>query len=58
MSTNNFELQVPDSKKLMLATGRANPQLAEKIAAKLGIGLSPVITKTFTNGEVYCRVEE
>jgi ribose-phosphate pyrophosphokinase len=53
---NDFQL---DSKKrLMLVSGRANPELAAKIASKLGVDLSPVTTKTFSNGEVYCRYEE
>ncbi|MHB1568182.1 MAG: ribose-phosphate diphosphokinase [Solirubrobacteraceae bacterium] len=45
-------------KRLMLVTGRANPELAYKIADKLGVGLSASHTKTFANGEVYCRYEE
>jgi ribose-phosphate pyrophosphokinase len=45
-------------KRLMVTTGRANPPLAAKIADKLGVALSPVITKTFPNGEVYCRFED
>jgi ribose-phosphate pyrophosphokinase len=45
-------------KRLMLVAGRANPELAAKIADKLGVGLSDANTKTFANGEVYCRYEE
>jgi ribose-phosphate pyrophosphokinase len=45
-------------KRLMLVTGRANPALAAKIADKLGVELSEVNTKTFDNGEVYCRYGE
>src|ERR1700742_2031003 len=45
-------------KRLMLVTGRANPELAAKIADKLGVALSNANTKTFANGEVYCRFEE
>ncbi|HLH64601.1 MAG TPA: ribose-phosphate diphosphokinase, partial [Solirubrobacteraceae bacterium] len=45
-------------KRLMLVTGRANPELAHRIADKLGVGLSSANTKTFANGEVYCRYEE
>ena len=44
-------------KRLMLVTGRANPELAAKIAAKLGVDLAPITLKTFANGEVYCRFE-
>ena len=42
----------------MLFGGRANPELAAKIADKLGVELGPVTLKTFSNGEVYCRYEE
>ena len=42
----------------MLFSGRANPELAAKIADKLGVDLGAVTLKTFTNGEVYCRYEE
>jgi ribose-phosphate pyrophosphokinase len=45
-------------KKLMLFSGRANPELAADIAGKLGIELGAVTLKTFSAGEVYCRYEE
>jgi ribose-phosphate pyrophosphokinase len=45
-------------KQLMLFSGRANPALATKIAASLGVELGPIALKTFSNGEVYCRFEE
>src|ERR1700742_4458803 len=51
-------LRRENDKRLMLVTGRANPELAAKIADKLGVELSTAHTKTFTNGEVYCRYEE
>ncbi|MGH2920361.1 MAG: ribose-phosphate diphosphokinase [Solirubrobacteraceae bacterium] len=42
----------------MLFTGRANPELAMKIADKLGVAPGPITLKTFSNGEVYCRYDE
>src|SRR3954453_2637965 len=51
-------LQLGYDKKLMLFTGRANPELGAKIADKLGIALGPITLKTFSNGEVYCRYDE
>ncbi len=45
-------------KNLMLFAGRANPQLASRIAGKLGIDPGPLTLKTFTNGEVYCKYGE
>jgi ribose-phosphate pyrophosphokinase len=51
-------LELGYDKKLMLFSGRANPDLAAKIAANLGISRGPVTLRTFTNGEVYCRYGE
>jgi ribose-phosphate pyrophosphokinase len=45
-------------KRLMLVTGRANPELGARIADKLGVELSNVNAKTFANTEVYCRFQE
>lgn len=42
-------------KRLMLFAGRANPALASAIAGQLGVELGPVILKTFSNDEMYCR---
>jgi ribose-phosphate pyrophosphokinase len=52
------ELRYEYAKRLMLVSGRSNRALAAKIADKLGVGLGGVTTKTFANGEVYCRYEE
>jgi ribose-phosphate pyrophosphokinase len=51
-------LPIDYDKRLMLFSGRANPELAGRIAGKLGVDLGPVTLKTFSNGEVYCRYEE
>src|SRR5947208_10520166 len=51
-------LPIDYDKRMMLFSGRANPQLGANIAAKLGVELGPVTLKTFSNGEVYCRFEE
>ncbi|MDP9401071.1 MAG: ribose-phosphate pyrophosphokinase [Actinomycetota bacterium] len=51
-------LDIGYDKRLMLFSGRANRELAGKIAANLGVELGPVTLKTFSNGEVYCRYEE
>ena len=51
-------LDISYDKRLMVFGGRAHPELAAKIASKLGIGLGPVTLKTFSNGEVYCRYDE
>jgi ribose-phosphate pyrophosphokinase len=51
-------LPIDYDKRLMLFSGRANPELASRIAEKLGVDLGPVTLKTFSNGEVYCRYDE
>src|SRR6478752_8976044 len=51
-------LPIDYNKRLMLFSGRANPQLAVDIAEKLDVDLGGVTLKTFSNGEVYCRYEE
>ncbi|HEX6387832.1 MAG TPA: ribose-phosphate pyrophosphokinase-like domain-containing protein, partial [Solirubrobacteraceae bacterium] len=51
-------LPIEYDKQLMLFSGRANPELAAKIADKLGLDLGPITLKKFSNGEVYCRYEE
>ena len=52
------EMVLDYDKRLMLVSGRANPDLAGKIAARLGVQLGGMTLKTFANGEVYCRFEE
>ncbi len=52
------DMRSGNTKRLMLVSGRANRALAGRIAAKLGVELSPVVSKTFANGEVYSRFEE
>src|SRR5262249_32600434 len=56
--SSRASLPIDYSKRLMLFSGRAHPQLALDIAGKLGVDLGPVTLETFSNGEVYCRYEE
>jgi ribose-phosphate pyrophosphokinase len=51
-------LRLGHGKQLMLFSGRANPALANAIGQRLGVGLCPITLRTFSNGEVYCRIEE
>ena len=46
------------SKRLMLFAGRSHPELAGRIAGKLGIQVGDVSLRTFASGETYCRYEE
>jgi len=57
-STHGTSLDLESNKRLMLFSGRANPELAARIADKLAVDLGGVTLKTFSNGEVYCRYEE
>src|SRR5438105_1665920 len=52
------DLRLDYNKRLMLVSGRANPGLAARIGAKLGVEVGGMTLKTFANGEVYCRFEE
>src|SRR4051794_34481555 len=47
-----------EEKRLMLFSGRANPQLAQRVASQLGVELGEVTLTTFSGGEVYCRYRE
>src|SRR5919204_2595664 len=51
-------LDIGYAKRLMLFSGRANPELAARIARKLDVDLGGVTLRTFSDGEVYCRYEE
>jgi ribose-phosphate pyrophosphokinase len=45
-------------KNLMLFSGRAYPELADEVAAHLGIEPTPTELRDFANGEIYVRFEE
>ena len=45
-------------KQLMVFSGRANPGLAQEVAAELGTELVPTSAYDFANGEIYVRFEE
>jgi ribose-phosphate pyrophosphokinase len=49
--------RVPE-RRLMVVSGRSHPELAEKIAGKLGCELGHVELTTFADGETYCRYAE
>ncbi|WP_298582775.1 ribose-phosphate diphosphokinase [uncultured Kocuria sp.] len=46
------------AKQLVLVSGRAHPQLAERIASELGTELIPTDAYDFANGETYVRFGE
>jgi ribose-phosphate pyrophosphokinase len=45
-------------KRLILATGRAHPELAEAVASVLGVDLVPMKAYDFASGEIYVRFGE
>jgi ribose-phosphate pyrophosphokinase len=45
-------------KRLVVASGRAHPELAEEIAGVLGVDLVPMDAYDFANGEIYVRFGE
>jgi ribose-phosphate pyrophosphokinase len=51
-------LEKGPAKRLMLFSGRSNPELAGKIAEQLNVHMGEITLKTFANGETYCRYEE
>jgi ribose-phosphate pyrophosphokinase len=42
-------------KRLMVFAGRSHPDLAQRIAERLGVELGEIELKTFPNDETYCR---
>ena len=50
--------RMPTERALMLFSGRGNPDLSTKIAAKLGLGLGRVQLETFSDGEIYVKYEQ
>lgn len=52
------EITAQGEKKLVLATGRAHPELAEEIARCLDTDLLPLASYDFANGEIYVRPGE
>ncbi|HWH44774.1 MAG TPA: ribose-phosphate diphosphokinase [Thermoleophilaceae bacterium] len=45
-------------RRLTVFSGRANPELAARVAGHLGVELGQITLKTFSAGETYCRYDE
>jgi ribose-phosphate pyrophosphokinase len=56
--TSASSVPIETHERLMLFSGRANPQLAGLMAEQLEVELGAVTLKTFSAGETYCRYEE
>lgn len=51
-------METVTTKRLHLFSGSSHPELAEEIAAHLGIGLGEPNLRRFANGEMHCRFGE
>lgn len=51
-------IRIPSHKNLMLFTGRAYPELAEEVAAEIGVVPTPTTAFEFANGEIMVRYQE
>lgn len=52
------EIRQSTEKTMVIASGRAHPELAEEIATELGTELLPMSAYDFANGEMYVRSAE
>jgi len=52
------QIKSTGQKRLVLATGRAHPELAKEIATLLDIELVPTTSYDFANGEIFVRFDE
>ena len=52
------EITAHGEKRLVVASGRAHPELAQEIAKELGTELLPTSAYDFANGEIYVRFED
>lgn len=52
------QMTTPNEKRLVIASGRAFPALAEEIASELGVHLLPTTAYDFASGEIYVRFGE
>lgn len=53
--TTGHAIPLTPQKRLMVFAGRSHPELASKIAERLGVELGEIELTTFANGETYCR---
>jgi ribose-phosphate pyrophosphokinase len=51
-------LEIESHKNLMLFSGRGYPELAQEVAAELGVDIVPTAAYDFANGEIFVRFEE
>jgi len=44
--------------QVKIFSGRAHPELAQKVCGYLGLPLGRITTRTFPDGEIFCKIEE
>ncbi len=49
---------LPDSNRLKVFSGTANPRLAQEVARYLDMDLGPMLQKRFADGELYVQIQE
>lgn len=53
-----MQIKTSGQKRLVLASGRAHPELAQEIATLLGTEIVPTTSYSFANGELFVRFDE
>jgi ribose-phosphate pyrophosphokinase len=53
--TTGHAIPLTPQKRLMVFAGRSHPELASRIAERLGVELGEIELETFANDETYCR---
>jgi ribose-phosphate pyrophosphokinase len=51
-------MELVPRRRLELVSGRSHPELAQEIAANLGVRLGEANLREFANGEIHCRYDE
>lgn len=49
---------LPDTNRLRLFSGSANPVLSQEVARYLGMDVGPMLRKRFADGELYIQIQE
>jgi len=52
------QIKTSGQKRLVLASGRGHPELAQEIATLLGTEIVPTTSYNFANGEIFVRFDE
>jgi ribose-phosphate pyrophosphokinase len=58
MSEITTGITTTSEKRMVLISGRAHPELADEVAAALGVDMVPTTALDFANGEIYVRFGE